>query len=370
MEDAAWYGSAHPGERIALVAATYADARDTMVEGQSGLLACLAPKMVQAWNRSLGEVILTNGARYKLFAGTEPERLRGPQFHRAYADELAAWQYPETWDQLMFGLRLGDHPKVIIATTPKPSPLVRRLIADPRCKVVRGSTFDNAANLSAVTLDQLRLKYEGTRLGRQELFAELLDDVPGALWSRAMIDAANAKRETPDMRRVVVASDPSGARNADDEGADKIGIVVAGLGVDGRGYVIADRTCRLSPDGWGRRAVHAYSEFKADRIVAERNFGGAMVEHVIRSVSINVPYTEVTASRGKIVRAEPVAALYEQNRVTHVQPFRDMEDELCAMTPDGYVGDGSPDRADALVWALTHLMLPNSGPMSISPLRI
>lgn len=357
MEDAAWYGVCNPGHRIALIAPTFADARDTMVEGDSGLLHLLPHEMIKAWNRSLGELILVNEARFKLFSAEEPERLRGPQHHRAYCDELAAWAREETWDQMMFGLRLGVDPKVIIATTPKPTPLVRRLAADPKSVVTRGSTFDNSANLAASALDTLRAKYEGTRLGRQELYAEILDDVPGALWTRAMLDATvwPKDRTPPDLRRIVVAVDPSGTKGAG--AGDDIGVVVAGIGVDGRGYVLADRSCNLPPAGWGRRAVEAYRAFNADRIVAEINFGGALVESVIRSVDASVAYTSVTASRGKVQRAEPVAALYEQGRISHLAAMPELEDQMCQMTSTGFMGDGSPDRVDALVWALTELML-------------
>lgn len=355
MEDAAWYGAQNDGHQVALVAPTYADARDTMVEGTSGLLSRLPGSMVSAWNRSLGELILTSGTRYKLFSAEEPERLRGPQYHRAYCDELAAWRYAETWDQLLFGLRLGERPRIIISTTPKPTPLVRGIIGDPYTVITRGSTFDNAANLAPSALAKLREKYDGTRLGRQELYAELLDDVPGAMWTRSIIDAARAIKPA-DIMRVVVAVDPSGTRGADDDG-DSVGIVVAGKTADGKARVLADRTCKLSPDGWGRRVVEAYREFKADRIVAERNFGGAMVEHVIRTVDARAAYKEVTASRGKSIRAEPVAALYEQGRVSHAVGLEQLEDQMCQMGPDGFVGEGSPDRVDALVWALTELMI-------------
>lgn len=349
-----WYGQANPGSRIAIVAPTYADARDTCIEGDSGLRGILPKACIEAWNRSLGELILVNGTRYKLFAAEEPERLRGPQHHRAWCDELGAWRYAETWDQLLFGLRLGTDPRVVVTTTPKPNALVRTLIKSQRTRITGGSTFDNAANLAPAALAQLREKYEGTRLGRQELNAELLDDVPGALWTRAMLDGPRVKAP-PDLVRVVVAVDPSGTKG--DGGGDDIGIVVAGKGVDGRCYVLADRSCNLSPDGWGRRAVAAYSEFRADRIVAERNFGGAMVEHVIRSIDPKVSYREVTASRGKVARAEPVAALYEQGKVSHVGAFAQLEDQLCQMTGSGFIGEGSPDRADAMVWAITELML-------------
>ena len=365
MEDAAWYGSGNDDARIGLVAATYADARDTLVEGESGLLNCLAPEMILTWNRSLGELVLINGTRYKLFSATEPNRLRGPQHGRCYIDELAAWEYPETFDQILFGLRLGASPKAIIATTPRPTPLIRSLVADARTQVVRGSTFENEANLAKSALDNLREKYAGTRLGRQELEAEILEDFPGALWTRAMIDDALRPVTFPDMARVVVAIDPSGTAGEDDAG-DSIGIVVAGKGVDGRAYVLADRTCKLSPDKWARRAVDAYHEFKADRIVAERNFGGAMVEAVIRTADPRVSYKEVVASRNKIVRAEPIAALYEQKRVSHRPGLEKLEDQYCAMTSDGYMGDGSPDRVDASVWALSELMLGGPKPMGIS----
>lgn len=335
-----------------MAAPTAADARDTCIEGQSGLLGVLPQSCVKVWNRSLGELILTNGTRYKAFSADEPDRFRGPQHHRAWADELAAWKYPDAWDQLMFGLRLGDNPQAVVTTTPRPTPMVRGLMKDPRTRITRGSTFDNAANLAPSALAQLREKYEGTRLGRQELYAELLDDVPGALWTRALIKYAKAM---PDMARVVVAVDPSGASGNED--GDSIGIVTAGRGVDGRFYVLEDATCDLGPAGWGRRAVERYHWHKADRIIAERNFGGAMVESVIRTADRNVPVKLVTASRGKSVRAEPIAALYEQGRVTHALGMDALEDQMMQMTLTGFMGDGSPDRVDALVWALSELAL-------------
>lgn len=273
-------------------------------------------------------------------------------------DELAKWRYArETWDMLQFGLRLGDRPQALVTTTPRPIPALKEIMAERTTVVTHGSTFDNAGNLAPSFLAKIKERYQGTRLGRQELDAEMLDDLPGALWTRAMFD--DHRRGAPDMQRIVVAVDPSGTGGEGDEG-DSIGIVVAGLGVDGRGYVLADRTCKLSPDGWGKRAVNAYHEFAADRIVAERNYGGAMVEHVIRTVDRNVSYREVVASRGKVARAEPVAALYEQGRVSHVGAHPELEDQCCLIGPDGYIGEGSPDRADALVWALTDLMLGDS----------
>jgi predicted phage terminase large subunit-like protein len=352
--------------RIALIAPTAADARDVMIEGESGLLSvCWSgdrDHRGQITGRPLYEpskrrLTWQNGAVATAFSADEPDRLRGPQFDTAWADEVAAWNYAqEAWDMLMFGLRLGDNPQAMVTTTPRPIPLVRQIVAASTTKVTRGSTYANRANLAASYLDKIVTRYEGTRLGRQELLGEILDDVPGALWTRAMIDDAKRGVVLPDMQRVVVAIDPSGTAGAEDDG-DSVGIVVAGKGVDGLGYVLADRTCKLSPALWARRAVDAAEEFRADRIVAERNFGGAMVEAVIRTASARVPYREVTASRGKIVRAEPIAALYEQGRIKHVAGMEAMEDQMCAFTADGYVGDGSPDRADALVWALTELML-------------
>jgi phage terminase large subunit-like protein len=257
---------------------------------------------------------------------------------------------------LQFGLRLGKRPRVIITTTPRPIPIIRRLVRAPTTFVTKGSTFANAANRSESFLESIRARYEGTRLGRQELNAEILDDVPGALWTREMIDAARKPRELPEMQRIVVAVDPSGTRGASDDG-DSIGIVVAGKGVDDRGYVLADRTCKLSPAGWGQRVVDAYHEFQADRVLAERNFGGAMCEHVIRAADPSVAYSEVTASRGKVLRAEPIAALYEQGKISHFGDLSSLEDQMVQLAPDGYLGEGSPDRMDAMVWALTELMM-------------
>lgn len=307
---------------------------------------------IDTWNRSLGELILWNGTRYKLFSATEPERLRGPQHHRAWGDEVAAWPDPVAWDQMLFGLRLGTNPQVVATTTPKPTPLIRRIVRTAGAMITRGSTFDNSDNLPAGTLAHLRDRYEGTRLGRQELFAELLEDVQGALWTTEMLDGSR-QRSIPDLQRVVVAVDPSGTSGGG--AGDDIGIVVAGKGRDGRFYVLQDASCNLSPDGWAKRVAQVYERWEGDRVVAERNFGGAMVEAVLRTAAKNLPIRLVTASRGKIVRAEPIAALYEQGKVSHCGDFADMEEQMCSMTSAGYVGEGSPDRADALVWALTEL---------------
>ena len=368
-QDAAWYGQINPGSRIAVVAPTYSDGRDTCIEGESGLLSVIPAALVDAWNRSLGELILTNGTRYKLFSSEEPERLRGPQHHRAWADELGAWRRPsETWDQLMFGLRLCQSPRVVVTTTPKPTKLIKALMAAPTTIITRGSTFENAANLAASALETFRDRYEGTRLGRQELYAELLDDTPGALWTREMIEAARCDG-APAMQRIVIGVDPSGSNG---ETGDSQGIVVAGLGVDGRGYVIQDATMRGSPEQWGSRVAALYDVHQADRVVAERNYGGAMVEAVLRAAAPHLPVTLVTASRGKHVRAEPIAALYEQRRISHLDNFPELEDQMAAMASGGFSGPGSPDALDAMVWALTELMvdLPVNGAAYLEMARI
>jgi len=346
--------------RIAIVAETAADVRKVMVEGPAGLLSVHPTDFRPIYEPSNRRLIWPNGAEATTFNGTEPDQLRGPQHDLAWCDELAKWAYAdEAWDMLQFGMRLGARPRQIVTTTPKPIALIKRLAKDATTFITRGKTKDNKSNLAPSFFTQVVSRYEGTRLGRQELDAEILDDVPGALWTRATIDSARAPITLPDMSRVVVAVDPSGTKGNDDAG-DWIGIVVAGRGVDGRGYILADRSCKLSPAGWGRRSVDAYHEFSADRLVAERNFGGAMVEHVIKTTDTMVAFKEVVASRGKVQRAEPVAALYEQGRVSHVGELADLEDQLCQMTPDGFLGDGSPDRADALVWALTELIIDGS----------
>ena len=351
-EDVAWYGLCHPGHQIAIVAPTFNDVRGTCFEGVSGMIACLPQECIADYNRTRQELRLTNGALYRGFSADTPDRLRGPQFHRAWGDEVAAWANPDAWDQLMFGLRLGTDPRVVVTTTPRPTPLIRALAKDSRTVLTHGSTFDNADNLAPTALAALRERYAGTRLGRQELDAEILDDVPGALWTR---DRIRVGPPPPDLVRVVVAVDPSGASGNED--GDSIGIVVAGKGADGRAYVIEDATCDLGPAGWGRRAVERYAAHRADVIVAERNFGGAMVESVIRTADRRANVKLVTASRGKAVRAEPIAALYEQGRVTHAPALDLLEDQMMQMTLTGFVGQGSPDRVDALVWALTELML-------------
>jgi len=333
---------------VNIVGATTDDARDIMVEGESGILACAPAAFRPVYKPGLRRLDWPNGARSLIFTADEPERLRGKQSMRLWLDEAAAWRRPEAFDQAMFGLRLGADPRAVVTTTPRPVKLVRELMAARTTAITRGSTYDNRANLAPAFFEQIITKYEGTRLGRQELGGEYLDDTPGALWARAMFDQ---RRPAPDLQRVVVAIDPATTSGED---SDETGIVVCAKGVDGRGYVLADRSCRESPDGWARRAVAAFREFSADRIVYEANQGGDMVAHTLRTVDRAIPLTPVHASRGKRTRAEPVAALYEQGRVTHVVALDDLEDQLCGWTPDS--GE-SPDRLDALVWGLTQLLV-------------
>jgi phage terminase large subunit-like protein len=343
--------------RIALVAETAADGRDVMVEGESGLLACHPKDFRPIYEKTNRKVTWPNGAVAFLYNATEPDQLRGPQHDAAWVDELAKFKYvQETWDQLQFGLRLGEHPRQLVTTTPRPIPIIRKLMNDETCVVTRGRTYDNADNLAAPFLKQVEERYGGTRLGRQELEGELLEDIPGALWQRSRIDDCRRREAPEDLLRVVVAVDPA---TSSDEGSDETGIVCVAIGRDPdgytRGYLLADRSVRGAPDDWAKAAVALYREFDADRIVAEKNQGGEMVEAVIRAASRNVPVTLVHASRGKVIRAEPISALYEQGRIHHVGRFDELEDQMCTFSQDWDRKNGSPDRMDALVWGFTFL---------------
>ena len=334
--------------RIALVAKTPADARDVMIEGESGIMEISPPWDKPVYEPSKRRLTWRNGAMALVFSSKEPDQLRGPQYDLAWGDEIRTWYYPqETWDNLLFGLRLGAHPRCVVTTTPLPLAVIKNIMAAPDTVVTTGTTYENIANLPPSFFRQIISKYEGTRLGRQEINAELLEDVPGALWKRANINYAPA----PDLVRVVVAIDPAATSS---EESDETGIIVAGKGIDGRGYVLADRSARISPDGWAKRAVQAFDDFKADRIIGEVNNGGEMVGLTIRTVRPTISYTAVHASRGKQARAEPVAALYEQHRIYHTEQFTELEDQLVTWTPES---GKSPDRLDALVWAFTELFL-------------
>lgn len=336
--------------RWAIVAPTFADARDTCAEGVSGIINILNEYgVLKDYNRSIGEIVLTNKSKIKLYSAKEPNRLRGPQFHGGWFDELASFQYPEAWDMYQFALRLGKHPQTVITTTPRPTKLIRELTKRDGVNIVRGSTFDNAANLAETALAELTLRYEGTRLGRQELYGEIIDEVEGALWTLQQVDESRVE-SAPPLIRIVVAIDPAVTAN---ENSDETGIVVCGMSGNGHYYVLEDLSCRATPDAWARIAVDAYQRWKADRIVGETNNGGDMIEHLLRQVDRTVSYKKVTATRGKIIRAEPVASIYEQNRGHHVGTFPDLEDQMTSYTVQA---DFSPDRMDAMVWAMTDLM--------------
>jgi phage terminase large subunit-like protein len=338
-----------------MIAATADDARDIMIEGESGILAICPDGERPEYKASQRRLEWPNGARSLIFTADEPERLRGKQHMRLWADEVAAWRYPEAWDQAMFGLRLGTDPRAVVTTTPKPTEVILRLVNDPTVTVTRGSTYDNRANLAPAFFDQIIRRYEGTRLGRQELMAEILMDVPGALFSRDQIEIFRAAR-APQQRRIVIGVDPSGGSNAQ-------GVVIAGVGVDDRGYVFEDRTVTATPEGWGRVVVNAYHAYKANYVVAEVNYGGDMVSHVISTIDPRVPVKVVHASRGKAQRAEPVAALMSQGKISHVgRGLEKLEDELCTWEPG--VSKWSPNRLDAYVWAFTELMVEGGQPFA------
>lgn len=355
---------------VNIVAPTADDARDICIEGESGILA-ICPKHERPFYRvSKSRLEWPNGARSLIFTADEPERLRGKQHEKLWCDELASWRYAEAWDQAQMGLRLGRNPQSVVTTTPRPIQIIRELIADPNTYVTRGSTYNNQANLSPKFFARVIRKYEGTRLGRQELNAEVLDDNPRALWQRANLDAHRVNI-APALRRVVVGLDPNAKNRSgteSDDGLDEAGIIAAGEGEAPAGwkpppgvtatdgphyYIIADYSLDEGPTGWGRAAVKCFRDHAADRIIGEVNNGGDMVEMVIRNVDANVAYKSVTASRGKAIRAEPISALYEQGRVHHVGVFAKLEDEMVSFDP--ITTTKSPNRMDALVWALAEL---------------
>lgn len=353
---------------VSLIGATADDARDIMIEGDSGILRCCPKDERPYYAKSDRALKWPNGALSLVFTADEPDRLRGKQHMAVSADEIMSWRYSESFDQMILGLRLGPCPQVLATTTPRPTALLKSIIADKDTITIRGSTYDNAKNLAPQFIAKIQEKYEGTRLGRQEIYAEILDDVPGALWSRARIDELRVA-VAPEMQRMVVAVDPSGGASAE---SDEQGIVACGRGIDGDGYCLGDYSCSLSPDGWGKRAVTAYVDLQADVLVAEKNYGGDMVEHVIktaaRDMGVTVNFKFTTSTRGKVVRAEPIAALHEQGRQHHVGTFPKLEDQLCSFTNTGIVaappssgkgerrrGRMSPDRADAFVFAMSEL---------------
>ncbi len=353
--------------RIALIGASLPETRSIMVEGESGILAVSPPYRRPTFEPSLRRITWPNGAQAFLYSAAEAESLRGPQHSHAWCDEIAKWDASggramKAWDNLLMGLRLGEQPQVLATTTPRPVPLMLRLLAGEatgETVVTRGSSYDNAANLPARFLEAMRRGYGNTALGRQELDGQMLTEVEGALWSRAALEELREKPGEAPLERVVIGVDPPASANG-----DACGILVVGLGADGVARVIEDRSVKKpSPERWARAVAAAHDTWKADRIVAEANQGGAMVESVLRAADMNLPVKLVHASRGKVARAEPIAALYEAGRVRHAGAFPELEDEMCGLLAGGsYQGPGrSPDRADALVWALSELMLGGKG---------
>ena len=341
--------------RIALVGATLDDVRKVMVEGESGLIAVARTGEAVRWQATTGTVQFASGASAYAYSAEIPERLRGPEHHFAWCDELAKWRLAEAWDNLLMGLRLGNDPRVMVTTTPRPVPLLKRIIAAPGTELRSGGSGDNP-HLPSAFLDTVRELYGGTRLGRQEIDGQLIEDIAGALWTRATIERQRVRAmPAAAVVRVVVAVDPPAGI-----GGDACGIVAAAKAGDGCGYVIEDASVAgLGPEGWARAVAGCAARHGADRVVAEANNGGAMVDSVLRAADAGLPVKLVHASRGKVARAEPVAALYARGRVFHVGAFPALEDELCGLVQGGgYAGPGrSPDRADALVWAMTELML-------------
>jgi phage terminase large subunit-like protein len=346
-----------PRARLALVAATYAEGRAVMIEGESGLLNICPPHQRPVYESSLRRVRWRNGAQALLYSAEDADGLRGPQHHGAWCDELAKWPNAEaTWMNLEMGLRLGDQQRICITTTPRPTPLLRKLMTRTDTVLTQGRMQDNEGNLSKAFLKAVANQYAGTRLGRQELDGEFLEDIAGALWSRTMLERCHVAA-VPQLVRIVIGVDPPVTSG---ESADACGIVACGLGTDGKAYVLADASVQgLSPDGWARAVAKLSDAVKADRVVAECNNGGELVRAVLHQVAPDLPLTLVRAAHGKVARAEPIAALYEQGRVHHTMHMPRLEDELCGFCAGGnYQGPGrSPDRADALVWALTTLML-------------
>jgi phage terminase large subunit-like protein len=341
---------------IGIIGPTADTLRRDIVEGESGLIRISPPWCQAVHEPSQRRIVWPNGAVAYLLSSEEPDRVRGPNLDGFWGDELTSWANAQAcWDNLQFALRItgpkGDAPAGVISTTPKRHALLRAIMADPATAITHGCTFDNAANLDAGALAALERRYGGTSLGRQELMGELLEDAEGALWQRDQLDACRV-HTLPEMRRIVVAVDPAGGSS---KRSDETGIVACGVALDGRGYVLADASGRYTPDGWARAAVNLYRSLKADRIVAEQNYGGAMVEATIRAVDGAVPVKMVVASRGKQLRAEPVSALYEQRRVSHIGNLPELEDQMCGWNPAE--NGPSPDRVDALVWALTELMV-------------
>ena len=346
--------------RVALVGETIEQAREVMVFGDSGILACSPPDRKPIWEASRKRLVWPNGAVAQLFSAHDPESLRGPQFDAAWVDELAKWKKADAaWDMLQFSLRLGDNPRQVVTTTPRNVGVLKTLLRAPSTKLTSAPTEANRANLASSFLEEVRARYAGTRLGRQELDGVLLEDSEGARWTSSEIET-NRITKLLKFDRIVVAVDPpvTGHDHSDECGIVVVGACTSGPPHEWRAVVLEDASIAgASPTAWARAAVAAMERHGADRLVAEVNQGGDMVENVIRQIDPLIPFRAVRATRGKVARAEPVAALYEQGRVKHFGDFTQLEDQMCQMTLRGFDGAGSPDRVDALVWALTDLMI-------------
>jgi len=351
-------GGVPPARRIALIGETIVDARRVMVEGVSGLLAIHRRDEEPKFQASKNQLVWSNGAVAQLFSAEDPNSLRGPQFDAAWCDELAKWRDPETvWDMLQFALRLGEMPQVLVTTTPRPLQILQAIMDDAATVTTRAETAKNAVNLSPRFISEVQRRYQGTALWRQEFLGEIVEDHDGMLWRRDWIEERRTDK-APELVTIVVAVDPPVTAT---KASDSCGIIVAGLGEDRRAYVLADCTLQgRAPQVWARAVMAAYQNFQADRVVAEVNQGGDLIETVLKSVEASAPIKKVRATRGKWVRAEPIASLYAEGRVAHVGRFEALEDQMCAFRADGRAAGRSPDRVDALVWALTELML-NTG---------
>lgn len=347
---------------VNMIGATRQDAREIMITGESGVLAICPARERPHYARASDRLEWPNGAVSQIFSAEEPDRLRGKQHMKLWLDELAAWRDPDAFDQAMLGLRLGDRPQAVITTTPRPTRLIKQLAADKHAIVTRGSTFSNSRFLSKAFLERIAARFEGRAIGRQEIYAEIVEDAPGALWTRALLERQRLPQDTPpaEYAEIVIGVDPPARSGAK---ADECGIVVAGRTSGGVIHVLADLTTQgETPGQWSARVVAAFRRFAANRVVAEINNGGEMVSEVLRQNDPNLPVRNVTATRGKFLRAEPVAAAYERGAVFHLGVFTKLEDQLCTLTPDfdARAAGFSPDRADALVWAVADLISPTA----------
>jgi phage terminase large subunit-like protein len=332
-----------------LAGATAGDLRDIMIEGESGIMACSPPWDRPIYSSSKSRLTWKNGAMAFLRSADEPDRFRGLQFYKTWVDELAAWRYPEAWDQIQMGLRLGLNPQALITTTPRPIKILKDILSDPNTVITRGSSYENKANLSKAFFDSIIKKYEGTRLGRQEIDAEMLEDIEGALWTRALIDPYRVS-ECPELIKCVIPIDPAVTSK---DTSDESGIIPVGMAANGHIYVLDDYSGIYPPKNLMTKAVTAYEKYRADKVIAEVNNGGELIKELLKQIGGDIPYGEVWASRGKVTRAEPVVMLYEQGRVHHVGSLPKLEDEMCSW--DVAAGMKSPNRIDSLVWGVTYL---------------